>query len=158
VIFCNVVHLRNFQSLSKFWTVVFSLHLVCPRNPHPDLGTRSGGSSHQNQGKQRESVVAQPSASYHKNMSRVPRKHCSFQESFISGSRGCYMWMSFDHDTIHVRSTAFWGQESLSLGDIKHLRTELINERGKVVEEDWCHYHLAKMRDFPKLKICWWRV
>jgi len=63
------------------------------------------------------------------------------------------MWMSFDHDTIHVRSTVFWGQESLSLGDIKHLRIELINERGKVVEEDWCHYHLAKMSDFPKLKI-----
>ncbi|RDL34592.1 uncharacterized protein BP5553_07720 [Venustampulla echinocandica] len=86
---------------------------------------------------------------------RESRKHCSYQKSFFSSiAGGRYIWVSFDHDTIHVRSTVFWGFEftRLPIGDIKHLRIELVDEEGKEVEEDWWYHHKALLRDFPKLK------
>lgn len=89
---------------------------------------------------------------------RESRKHCSYQKSFLSSSgsiaREPYIWVNFDHDTIHVRSTVFWDLQSSSIpiSDIKLLRIELLDEQGKEVEEDWFHHHRDQLRDFPKLK------
>lgn len=38
------------------------------------------------------------------------------------------------------------------MGEIQHLRIELLDERGEEVEEYWWHHHLPVLRDFPKLR------
>ncbi|PVH77062.1 hypothetical protein DL98DRAFT_517503 [Cadophora sp. DSE1049] len=91
-------------------------------------------------------------------VNRESRQHSGYNRSFnSSGSNsnspdGRYVWVNFTHDTIHVRSTVFWHLESLPLGDIGHLRIELLDERGEEVIEDWWHHHLPLLRDFPKLQ------
>ena len=86
---------------------------------------------------------------------RESRNYCSYQKgffearSFVATER--YIWVNFDHDTIHVRSTVFWLPEMLPLSDIKHLRIELVDIQGEEVIEDWWYHHLRKLRDIPKL-------
>ncbi|KAH7383557.1 hypothetical protein BKA64DRAFT_712437 [Cadophora sp. MPI-SDFR-AT-0126] len=84
-------------------------------------------------------------------VNREARQHSAYKRSFTSPS-GRYVWVDFTHDTIHVRSIVFWNLESLPLADIRHLRIELIDERGEEVIEDWWHHHLPLLPKFTSLQ------
>jgi len=82
---------------------------------------------------------------------RESRKHSSFQKSFITASTGRYIWVNFDHDTIHIPTTFLGCHGSIPVDDIQHLRIEL-GDRWEDVEERWWDRDLDTLRDFPKLK------
>ena len=80
---------------------------------------------------------------------RESRACCAYQKDFNVGSRGRHIWVNFEYDIIHVSASKLF---ILPKESIKHLRVELVDEKGKEINEEWMFDYKHEFYKFPRLE------
>ena len=80
---------------------------------------------------------------------RESRVYCAYQQGFNVGLSGRYIWVNFDYDIIHVQALNLF---VLPRESIKSLRVELVDEKGKEINEQWMSDYKHEFSNFLKLE------